>query len=148
MRNLSLLLVLLLSFVIAQERKSHPLQREEVMRGIDFEEVKRLLKTAFERRNMDVLELVDVSKEGRRFSYMLLRSPSYMGNVLGEFPQLGVLFPWRVYLYEREDGSVVVGCVNVDTLLRLFGKDLSEEAKGLLRKMNEEIRSGIMEVRR
>ncbi len=142
-----LVLLLLAGLSLAQERKEHPLQHEEVIEGMDFEDVKLLLKTALDGRNMNVLGVVDVSTERPRFSYMLVCNLSYAEKIFREFPQLGVMAPCRIYLYEREDGSVVIGFVNVETLLRVFKKDLSQRAKEVFRKADRDVKSAIREVR-
>ncbi len=144
----ALLVLVLLSFVFSQETKrEHPLQYEEVIEGLDFEDVKLLLKTALDGRNMNVLGVIDVSKEKPRFSYMLVCNLSYAEKIFRELPQLGVMAPCRIYLYEREDGSVVVGFVNVETLLRLFDRELSPQAKELFRKADRDVKSAIKEVK-
>ena len=147
MRKLLLLLLIFTSLLVAQERKEHPLQYEEVIEGMHFEDVKLLLKTALDGRNMNVLGVVDVSTEKPRFSYMLVCNLSYAEKIFREFPQLGVMAPCRIYLYEREDGSVVVGFINVDTLLKVFKKDLSDQAKELFKKADRDVKSAIREVK-
>ncbi len=147
MRKLLLVLLIFASLLVAQERKEHPLQYEEVIEGMDFEDVKLLLKTALDGRNMNVLGVVDVSTEKPRFSYMLVCNLSYAEKIFREFPQLGVMAPCRIYLYEREDGSVVVGFINVDTLLKVFKKDLSDQAKELFKKADQDVKSAIREVK-
>ena len=147
MRKLLLVLLIFASLLIAQEKKEHPLQYEEVIEGMDFEDVKLLLKTALDGRNMNVLGVVDVSTEKPRFSYMLVCNLSYAEKIFREFPQLGVMAPCRIYLYEREDGSVVVGFINVDTLLKVFKKDLSDQAKELFKKADQDVKSAIREVK-
>ena len=147
MRKLLLILLIFTSLLIAQEKKEHPLQYEEVIEGMDFEDVKLLLKTALDGRNMNVLGVVDVSTEKPRFSYMLVCNLSYAEKIFREFPQLGVMAPCRIYLYEREDGSVVVGFINVDTLLKVFKKDLSDQAKELFKKADQDVKSAIREVK-
>ena len=147
MRRLTLILLTLAGFLMAQERKEHPLQYEEVIRGMDFEDVKLLLKTALDGRNMNVLGVVDVSTEKPRFSYILVCNLSYAEKIFREFPQLGVMAPCRIYLYEREDGSVVIGFINVETLLRVFKKDLSQQAREVFRKADRDVKSAIKEVK-
>ncbi len=147
MRKLLILILLALALSIAQDKKEHPLQYEEVIEGIDFEDVKLLLKTALDGRNMNVLGVIDVSAEKPRFSYMLVCNLSYAEKIFREFPQLGVMAPCRIYLYEKKDGSVVVGFVNVDTLLKVFGKYLSPQAKEFFRKADNDVRSAIKEVK-
>ena len=145
-----LFLVLVLSFLavsFSEERPKHPLQHEEVIEGLDFEDVKLLLKTALDGRNMNVLGVIDVSTEKPHFTYMLVCNLSYAEKIFREMPQLGVMAPCRIYLYEREDGSVAVGFINVKTMLRLFDKKLSERAKKLFLKADEDIKSAIKEVR-
>ncbi len=146
MRKFIFLLLALPLVLIAQERE-HPLQYEEVIEGLDFEDVKLLLKTALDGRNMNVLGVVDVSTEKPRFSYMLVCNLSYAEKIFREFPKMGVMAPCRIYLYEREDGSVVVGFVNVDTILRVFKDKLSDRAKEVFRKANEDVLSAIREVK-
>ena len=147
MRKLLLILLIFTSLLVAQEKKEHPLQYEEVIEGMDFEDVKLLIKTALDGRNMNVLGVVDVSTEKPRFSYMLVCNLSYAEKIFREFPQLGVMAPCRIYLYEREDGSVVVGFINVDTLLKVFKKDLSDQAKELFKKADQDVKSAIREVK-
>ena len=146
-RVILVLILFVASFSFPQEREKHPLQYEEVIKGMDFEDVKLLLKTALDGRNMNVLGVVDVAKEKPRFSYMLVCNLSYAEQIFREMPQLGVMAPCRVYLYERKDGSVAVGFINVDTLLRLFGKKLSKEAKEVFKKADREVKDAIKEVR-
>ncbi len=141
-------LLLILSFVLAQEGgKKHPLRYEEVVEGLDFEDVKLLLKTALDGRNMNVLGVVDVSTEKPRYAYMLVCNLSYAEKIFREFPELGVMAPCRIYLYEREDGSVGIGFVNVETLLKIFADRLSPKAKEIFRKADEDVRSAIKEVK-
>lgn len=147
MRRLTLILLTLAGFLMAQERKEHPLQYEEVIQGMDFEDVKLLLKTALDGRNMNVLGVVDVSTEKPKFSYILVCNLSYAEKIFREFPQLGVMAPCRIYLYEREDGSVVIGFINVETLLRVFKKDLSQQAREVFRKADRDVKSAIKEVK-
>jgi len=147
MRVLLVLLTLVVT-VIAQERDGkHPLRYEEVVEGLDFEDVKLLLKTALDGKNMNVLEVVDVSKQKPRYSYMLVCNLSYAERIFREFPQLGVMAPCRIYLYEREDGSVAVGMINVEILLKIFEKDLSPEARETFRKAGRDVRAAVKEVK-
>ena len=141
-------LLIAVALASAQEpKKRHPLQYEEIIEGLDFEDVKLLLKTALDGRNMNVLGVVDVAKEKPRFSYMLVCNLSYAEKIFRELPQLGVMAPCRIYIYEREDGTVAVGFVNVETLLRVFGKQLSERAKEIFRKADREVKEAIKEVK-
>ena len=149
MRRLLLILISLavvLSFA-EEGSKRHPLQYEETIEGLDFEDVKLLLKTALDGRNMNVLGVIDVSTEKPRFSYMLVCNLSYAEKIFREMPQLGVMAPCRIYLYEKEDGSVVVGFINVKTLLKVFDKDLSQRSKDLFLKADEDVKSAIKEVK-
>ncbi len=146
MRKLLLIMLGFMLFSYAQESK-HPLQHEETMKGMDFEDVKLLLKTALDGRNMNVLGVIDVATERPRFSYFLVCNLSYAEKIFREMPQLGVMAPCRIYLYEKEDGSVVVGLVNVRTLLKLFNEKLSEEAKEIFLKADQDVKSAISEVR-
>jgi len=147
MIRLILAILILFGTAVPQEKKEHPLQYEEVIEGLDFEDVKLLLKTALDGRNMNVLGVIDVSTEKPRYSYMLVCNLSYAEKIFREFPELGVMAPCRIYIYEREDGSVVVGFVNVDTLLRVFEKDLSQQAKELFKKADQDVKSAIKEVK-
>ncbi len=142
-----ILIFVLFAFLTAQEEKKHPLRYEEAIEGLDFEDVKLLLKTALDGRNMNVLGVVDVSTEKPRYSYMLVCNLSYAEKIFREFPEMGVMAPCRIYLYEREDGSVVVGFVNVETLLKVFADKLSPQAKEVFRKADRDVRSAIKEVK-
>ena len=147
MRKVLLLIIALLTLSIAQDGKKHPLRYEEVIEGLDFEDVKLLLKTALDGRNMNVLGVIDVSMEKPRYTYMLVCNLSYAEKIFRELPQLGVMAPCRIYLYEREDGSVVVGFINVETLLKVFDKELSPKAKEIFRKADRDVKSAIREVK-
>ncbi len=147
MRTLILIPILLITFAFTQEQKKHPMQYEEVIEGLDFEDVKLLLKTALDGRNMNVLGVIDVATDKPRFSYFLVCNLSYAEKIFREMPQLGVMAPCRIYLYEREDGSVVIGFVNVKTLLRVFGDKLSKQSQELFLKADKDIKSAIQEVR-
>ncbi len=147
MRAIIAVLLLMVGLSFSQEIREHPLQYEEVIEGMDFEDVKLLLKTALDGRNMNVLGVVDVATEKPRFSYMLVCNLSYAEKIFREMPQLGVMAPCRIYLYERDDGSVVVGFINVKTLLRVFDKYLSERSKELFLKADKDIKSAIAEVK-
>ncbi|RLJ71448.1 uncharacterized protein (DUF302 family) [Hydrogenivirga caldilitoris] len=145
---LLLCLTLFLALSFSQEGKpKHRLQYEEVIQGMDFEDVKLLLKTALDGRNMNVLGVIDVATEKPRFSYILVCNLSYAERIFREFPQLGVMAPCRIYLHEREDGSVAVGFVNVKTLLKVFDKYLSPQAKELFLKADNDVKSAIKEVK-
>jgi uncharacterized protein (DUF302 family) len=148
MRKLLIVLLLIgLGFSEDTGKGKHPLQYEEVIRGLDFEDVKLLLKTALDGRNMNVLGVIDVAEDKPRFSYFLVCNLSYAEKIFREMPQLGVMAPCRIYLYEKEDGSVAVGFINVKTLLRVFDEQLSERAKELFKKADRDIREAIKEVR-
>lgn len=147
MRRLLALLLVVSLLALAQNGEKHPLRYEDIIKGMDFEDVKLLLKTALEGRNMNVLGVVDVSTEKPRYSYMLVCNLSYAEKIFREMPELGVMAPCRIYLYEREDGSVAVGFINVKTLLKVFGKYLSPRAKKVFRKADEAVRSAIKEVK-
>lgn len=147
MRRFLALFLAAFLIALAQNGKEHPLRYEEVIEGMDFEDVKLLLKTALDGRNMNVLGVVDVSTEKPRYSYMLVCNLSYAEKIFREMPQLGVMAPCRIYLYEREDGAVVVGFINVDTLLKVFEKDLSARAKEVFRKADGDVKSAIKEVK-
>ncbi len=148
MRRFALIIfTFLITLSFAQDKGKHPLQYEEVIEGMDFEDVKLLLKTALDGRNMNVLGVIDVATDKPRFSYMLVCNLSYAEKIFREFPQLGVMAPCRIYLYERKDGSVAVGFINVKTLLRVFDEELSEEAKKLFIKADEDVKGAIKEVK-
>ncbi len=146
MKTILIVIAILCSFTLAQEEKKHPLRYEKTIQGVDFEDVKILFRSALEGLNMNVLGVVDISTEKPRFSYFLVCNLSYAEKIFREFPQLGVMSPCRVYLYEKEDGSVVVGFVNVETLLKLFGEKLSPEARKVFRRADSDIKTAIREV--
>ncbi|WP_457600011.1 DUF302 domain-containing protein [Hydrogenivirga sp.] len=144
---LPILLALVVALSFSQEKREHPLQYEEVIEGMDFEDVKLLLKTALDGRNMNVLGVIDVATDKPRFSYMLVCNLSYAEKIFREMPQLGVMAPCRIYLYERKDGSVAVGFINVKTLLRVFDEQLSQQAKELFLKADKDIKEAMKEVK-
>ncbi len=147
MKLFLIVLILLTAISFSEERKENSLMYEEVIEGMDFEDVKLLLKTALDGKNMNVLGVIDVSTEKPRYSYMLVCNLSYAEKIFRELPQLGVMAPCRIYLYEREDGSVVIGFINVPVLLRIFDKYLSEQAKEVFKKADNDVKSAIREVK-
>ncbi|HIQ30765.1 MAG TPA: DUF302 domain-containing protein [Aquifex aeolicus] len=138
----SLIFPLLFSVLVA---RAHPLQWEEVLEGASFGKVKELLVEELETAGFEVVGVLDVSGERPRLSYILFRC---MEEVLGKLPQLGAMMPCRVYIHEREDGSTVVGSLNMDTAGRVFGKHLSPEEERLIRDTGVRIRRAVERLRR
>ena len=106
-----------------------------------------LFKTSLDGVNMNVLDILDVSKEIPKFSIFLTCNLSYGEAILKDIPQFGTLAPCRVYLYEKPDGSVMVGYINIPFLLKSYSRYLKEDKAQIFRRADEDIKSAIKEAK-
>ncbi len=144
MRKVLLTLLLGLSLTFAVDFK---FEYEEKIEGMDFEDVKLLLKTALDGRNMNVLDVIDVSTEPPRFSVFLVCNLTYAQDILPDMPEFGTIAPCRIYLYEDKDGNVIVGYINIPTLLKIYKKFLDEKAVKVFKVADEDIKAAIKETK-
>ncbi|ADO45893.1 protein of unknown function DUF302 [Hydrogenobacter thermophilus TK-6] len=122
-------------------------ETSDTIKGMSFEDAKTLLKTALDGVNMNILGVEDIRKETPKYSFMLACNLTYGEKILREFPHFGTLAPCRVYLYEKPDGSVGVGYINIQTLIKLYGKHLHRDAVEVFEKADRDIKSAIKEVK-
>ncbi|WP_340690187.1 DUF302 domain-containing protein [Hydrogenobacter thermophilus] len=122
-------------------------ETSDTIKGMSFEDAKTLLKTALDGVNMNILGVEDIKKETPKYSFMLACNLTYGEKILREFPHFGTLAPCRVYLYEKPDGSVGVGYINIQTLIKLYGKHLHRDAVEVFEKADRDIKSAIKEVK-
>lgn len=143
MRKLFLLLLFPL-LLIAQEKNL--LLYKETIKGMDFEEVKFFLKSALDGKNMNVLNVMDVS-DNPRMTIFYVCNLSYGEKILRRFPELGAIAPCRIYILEKPDGSVEVGYINIPGLVKTFRKYLSKDQIKIFLKADEDIKEAIKEVK-
>ncbi len=117
------------------------------IKGMSFDDVKTLLKSSLDGVNMNILAVEDVRKESPKYSFMLACNLTYGDKILKEFPHFGTLAPCRIYLYEKPDGSVGIGYINIQTLIRLYGKHLHRDTVEVFEKADKDIKSAIKEVK-
>jgi len=120
---------------------------QEEVKSLGFDDFKMLFKTSLDGVNMNVLDILDVSKEIPKFSIFLTCNLSYGEAILKDIPQFGTLAPCRVYLYEKPDGSVMVGYINIPFLLRSYSRYLKEDKAQVFRRADEDIKSAIKEAK-
>ncbi|NPA32138.1 MAG: DUF302 domain-containing protein [Aquificae bacterium] len=142
MRKL-LLLLATLTILFAQSGK---LLYTERIEGIPYEEVVILLETALNGKNMNVLEKLEVSKKPKMTVFYVCNL-TYGDKILRAFPQFGTLAPCRIYVLEREDGSVEVGYINVQNLVKGFRKYLTPEVIEVFLKADKDVKEAIKEVK-
>ncbi|WP_461831855.1 DUF302 domain-containing protein [Aquifex sp.] len=137
------ILILIIPLItLAQESK---LLYKEVIEGFSFEDVKILLKTALDGKNMNVLLIQDISQKPR-MSVFYVCNLSYGEKILRGFPQFGALAPCRIYILEREDGSVEIGYINIQNLVKGFRKYLTPEQIKVFMQADKDIKEAIKEV--
>ena len=120
---------------------------QEEVKSLGFDDFKMLFKTSLDGVNMNVLDVLDVSKEAPKFSIFLTCNLSYGEAILKDIPQFGTLAPCRVYLYEKPDGSVMVGYINIPFLLKSYSRYLKEDKAQIFRRADEDIKSAIKEAK-
>ncbi len=137
------ILILIIPLItLAQESK---LLYKEVIKGFSFEDVKILLKTALDGKNMNVLLIQDISQKPR-MSVFYVCNLSYGEKILRGFPQFGALAPCRIYILEREDGSVEIGYINIQNLVKGFRKYLTPEQIKVFMQADKDIKEAIKEL--
>jgi uncharacterized protein (DUF302 family) len=144
MRKFLIALLLSLSVGFSLDFK---FEYEEKIEGMDFEDVKLLLKTALDGRNMNVLDVIDVSTEPPRFSIFLVCNLSYAEKILPDMPEFGTIAPCRIYMYEDKDGNVIVGYINIPTLLKIYQKFLTKDAVDIFKVADDDIKEAIKEAK-
>ncbi len=120
---------------------------EEEIASLGYDEFKTLFKTSLDGVNMNVLDVLEVSQETPKFSIFLACNLSYGEAILKDIPQFGTLAPCRVYVYEKPDGKVGVGYVNIPFLLKTYSRYLKEDKANIFRKADEDIKSAIKEAK-
>jgi len=120
---------------------------EEEVKTLAYDDFKILFKTSLDGVNMNVLDVLDVSEESPKFSIFLACNLSYGEAILKDIPQFGTLAPCRVYIYEKPDGSVGVGYINIPFLLKSYERYLGKEQAEIFRKADEDIKSAIKETK-
>ncbi|MEN3033569.1 MAG: DUF302 domain-containing protein [Aquificaceae bacterium] len=106
------------------------LVKEFELKGLDYDSAKTLLKTSLDGVNMNVLDVLEPSKN---LSVFLACNLSYGEEILKKMPEFGTFAPCRVYLISSEKG-LRVGFLNIPALLNLFSAHLSEKEKEIFRK--------------
>ncbi len=120
---------------------------EEEVKTLAYDDFKMLFKTSLDGVNMNVLDVLEVSQETPKFSIFLTCNLSYGEAILKDIPQFGTLAPCRVYVYEKPDGKVGVGYVNIPFLLKTYSRYLKEDKANIFRKADEDIKSAIKEAK-
>ncbi|SNZ13740.1 DUF302 domain-containing protein [Hydrogenobacter hydrogenophilus] len=130
-----------------RELKNASFETSYSIKGMNFDDVKTLLKSSLDGVNMNILAVEDVRKESPKYSFMLACNLTYGEKILREFPHFGTLAPCRIYLYEKPDGSVGIGYINIQTLIELYRKHLHKDAVEVFEKADRDIKSAIKEVK-
>lgn len=129
------------------ELRGTSFETSDTIKGMSFEDAKTFLKTALDGVNMNILGVEDVKKDSPKYSFMLACNLTYGEKILREFPHFGTLAPCRIYIYEKPDGSVGVGYINIQTLIKLYGTHLHKDAVEVFEKADRDIKSAIKEVK-
>ncbi len=116
------------------------------LKGLSFDDAKMFLKTSLDGVNMNILSVEDIRMQTPKYSFMLACNLTYGERILRDFPQFGTLAPCRIYLYEKPDGTVGVGYVNIQTLIKLYRRHLPKEAIEVFEKADKDIKAAIKEV--
>lgn len=138
------LLVLLIPLVLFAKDKT--LLYKETIKGMDFEEVKLLLKSALDGKNMNVLAITDVS-EKPRMTIFYVCNLSYGEKILRKLPEFGAMAPCRIYILEKPDGSVEIGYINIPGLVKTFRKYLGKEEREVFMQADKDIKEAIKEIK-
>jgi uncharacterized protein (DUF302 family) len=96
---------------------------------------------------MNVLDVIEVSQDSPKFSIFLTCNLSYGEAILKDIPQFGTLAPCRLYTYEKPNGTVGVGYINIPFLLQTYSKHLKEDKANIFRKADQDIKSAIKEAK-
>jgi hypothetical protein len=115
----------------------------EVLLGKDEEAGARFLE-ALKRRGLTVGRVMELFPGYR---YIFLCGGEETARIVEDMPQIATLYICRVYLYRAEDG-LRMGYVNMENLLKVFGRYLSRETRGELMELGLKVRSAAEEVRR
>ncbi|ADC89395.1 protein of unknown function DUF302 [Thermocrinis albus DSM 14484] len=129
--------------------KIKPLKEDlvkETVVNLGYDDVKMLLKSSLDGVNMNVLDVMDMREKTPRFSIFLTCNLSYGEVILKRVPQFGTLAPCRVYTYEKDNGSTVIGYVNIPLLIKIYRKHLMEDQAKIFEKADEDIEKAIREV--
>ncbi len=139
-----LLVFLFPLFLLAQEKTL--LMYTETIKDMDFEEVKFFLKSALDGKNMNVLTVMDIS-EKPRMTVFYVCNLTYGEKILRRFPEFGAIAPCRIYILEKTDGSVEVGYINIQGLVKTFRKYFGKEEIDVFIKADKDIKEAIKEVK-
>ncbi|MDQ7082390.1 MAG: DUF302 domain-containing protein [Aquificota bacterium] len=105
------------------------------------ESAERLIQ-ALERRGVRVSGVFEISPG---YSYLFICGDGWVSKVVEDMPQIATFYICRIYVY-REDGRVRVGYVNVESLIKVFGRYLSAESREVLTDMFLKVRLAVEEV--
>ncbi|MEZ0361457.1 MAG: DUF302 domain-containing protein [Hydrogenobacter sp.] len=122
-------------------------ETSDTIKGVSFEDTKTLLKASLDGVNMNILGVEDIKRDSPKYSFMLACNLTYGEKILREFPHFGTLAPCRIYIYEKPDGSVGVGYINIQTLIKLYRTHLHKDAVEVFEKADKDIKSAIKEVK-
>ncbi|NPB08099.1 MAG: DUF302 domain-containing protein [Aquificae bacterium] len=146
MRKTVLVILLLPLLLFSQQERKNELMYVDLIEGMPFEDVVIFLKTALDGKNMNVIEMIDVS-QNPKMTVFYVCNLGYGEKILRDFPEFGALAPCRVYVLERGEDKVEIGYINVPNLIKTFEKYLSPETIEVLKQADRDMREAIAEVK-
>lgn len=112
---------------------------------ISFEDADLRIRETLKEQGFGVLTEIDVKTtlkkkldvDFRKYRILGACNPSIAHKALTQEPEIGLLLPCNVVLWDNEDGTTTVSAIDARKMLAISGRDdlteLSEKVNGLLR---------------
>lgn len=112
---------------------------------ISFEDADLRIRETLNEQGFGVLTEIDVKTtlkkkldvDFRKYRILGACNPSIAHKALTQEPEIGLLLPCNVVLWDNEDGTTTVSAIDARKMLAISGRDdlteLSEKVNGLLR---------------
>jgi len=104
----------------------------------DFEDAIRMVEEALKEQGFGILTQIDAKRvlkekldiDRRPYRILGACNPNFAHQALDMEPEIGVLLPCNVLVYEKENGEIIVSAMNPEAALSLVGNtDIENIAK-------------------
>lgn len=111
----------------------------------NIDDLSVLFKTSLEGINLNILD--EMSLDGGKLRVYFVCNLTYGSKIFTSIPQFGVLAPCRLNLYGKDDGSLFVSMINIQTFLKIFEKVLTTEQKEIFLSIDKDIKDILNDLR-
>lgn len=92
------------------------------------------------------IEVSGIFQPSQGYSYLFICGDGWVRKVIADMPQIATFYICRVYIYRDREGKIRVGYVNMENLIKVFGRYLSPESRKILADIFSRVRSAVEEV--